>query len=246
MKHSSHIQMRTWAVICGLLTTASLKADFDGPYSLTPPSPGVYSDWQSPTNFGRWTAWGLLSMVNTSNAPNRLVLEVPAHSFVANGLDFLTHAAANGTVSFDCTTVSTHPGALVWVRQPVGANPTYVSLDTGPAGVPQHFDFPVQTGEIVGFALSSGSDVILPGDPWTHTLTVENFVGPVRPLLTMQSPTLLSWQGVSNMTYTVQANTNLFSTNWVTVGTVISTGTDYCFTNADTSEAQRFYRVICP
>lgn len=246
MKSSSHDSLRALVGMCALLTTLALKADFDGLYSLTPPAPGVYSGSQVSTNYGHWSVWRGESKVNTSNAPAELTLEVPAYSFFANQLRFVTRAVASGTVSFDCTTVSTYPGSINWVRESGGARPTYSRLDTGPAGVPKHFEFPVQAGDLFGFFLSSGGCVVINDDIWTHTLTVENFVAPVPPLLTMLSPTVLRWQGPSNLTYTVQTTTDLVSANWVTVGTVTASGTECCFTNADTSGSQRFFRVILP
>ena len=246
MKNS--LSLRIWALLAAytLLATTSAIAAFEEPYSLTPPSPGVYSGSQVSTNYGHWFVWRLQATVNTSNAPARLVLEVPAHSLIANGLEFQTRAAANGTVSFDCTTVSSYPGDIKWMRQPAGANPTFVPLDSGPVGVPSHFDFPVQAGDSFGFILDSGSDAINPGDLWMHTLTVENFIAPVPPILTMQSPTILRWQGVSNLVYTIQTTTNLAGTNWITIGTASSPTTDISFTNQDDGALQRFFRVICP
>jgi hypothetical protein len=226
--------------------TTSVIAAFEGPYSLTPPSPAVYSGQQVSTNYGHWSVQRLQATVNTSNAPAKLVLEVPAHSFFANGLGFRTLAAANGTVSFDCTTVSTYSGNITWTRQRAGGNPTYVPLDSGPVGVPQHFDFPVQAGDVFGFYLGSGGDAINPGDPWMHTLTVEYFIAPVPPILTLQSPTILRWQGGSNLVYTIQTTTNLAGTNWITIGTASSPTTDVSFTNQDDGALQRFFRVICP
>src|SRR6266496_5573173 len=175
MKSSSHIQLRAWAVIGAFLTTSFLKADFEGPYALTPPSPDVYSGPQLRTNFGQWSVWGFQATVNTSNAPRRLVLEVPAHSFYANGLQFYIRAADSRRISFDCTAVSAYPGAITWLKQSAGARPSYVELDAGPAGQPQRFDFQVQAGDVFGFSLSSGGCVVMPDDPWANTLKVENF-----------------------------------------------------------------------
>lgn len=248
MKSFSHIHTGALVVIGSFLAALSLRAGFDGPYSLTPPAPGVYTGWQSPTNYGQWTARGALSMVNTSNARTRLVLEVPAHSFFANTLAFWNYAIADGTVSFDCTTVSIYPGAIAWMRQPTGTNrTTFVYLDAGPAGAPRHFDFPVQTGDLFGFSLSSGGDVVNPADPEMHTLAVENFIGPIpAPSLVMHSADVFHWQGMSNLTYTVQAKTNLDSTNWLTLGTASSANETIYFTNPVTGDPQRFYRVVFP
>jgi hypothetical protein len=226
---------------------ASLRAAFEGPYSLTPPSPGVYQDWTSPTNYGGWLAFGAQRAVNTSNAPTRLILEVPAHSFFANSLTFATYAIADGVVSFDCTTTSTAPGYFSWLRQSPGTNrPAWVDLNGGPAGEPRHFDFEVRNGDLFGFQLLSGSDAIGPGDPEAHALTVENFVGPIPlPRLTMPSATALQWEGVSNVTYSVQSKTNLAGTNWIVLGTAHSATTNFTFTNLGAAP-QQFFRLAYP
>ena len=65
------------------------------------------------------------------------------------------------------------------------------------------------------------------------------------PTMVMQSPQLLQWQGLSNLTYTVQARTNLEDTNWTTVGTASAPGANISFTN-QADAPQRFYRVVYP
>ncbi len=61
----------------------------------------------------------------------------------------------------------------------------------------------------------------------------------------MESAQVIRWQGLSNLTYIVQAITNIEQTNWVTVGTASSPGTSVSFTNQ--AEAPRqFFRVLCP
>src|SRR5204863_2679884 len=67
-----------------------------------------------------------------------------------------------------------------------------------------------------------------------------------RPHLTIPSPGLIQWQGLSNWIYAVQANTNLNSTNWVNVGTASSPTADIAFTNPPGGDTQKFYRVISP
>jgi len=246
MKSSSQIQICTWVVIGNFLTTTFLKADFEGPYALTPPEPGIYSGSQLRTNFGQWSVWGFQATVNTSNAPARLVLEVPAHSLYVNGLQFYIRAADSRRISFNCTAVSTYPGAITWLKQPAGAGVSYVELDSGHAGQPQHFEFQVQAGDVFGFRLASGGCVVMPDDPWNHTLTVENFSASVLPILELQSPTVLRWQGLSNVVYTIQSTTNPSGANWTTIGTATSTSTNFFFTNSTVGPAQQFYRVTCP
>ena len=65
------------------------------------------------------------------------------------------------------------------------------------------------------------------------------------PSLTTPSAGVIQWQGLSNLSYTVQAKTNLDETNWMTLGTASSPGAGVSFTN-QTEAPQRFYRVVYP
>jgi hypothetical protein len=58
-----------------------------------------------------------------------------------------------------------------------------------------------------------------------------------------QTP-ILHWTGLTNVTYTVQRSTNLFST-WSTVGWIPATQTNLAFTNQLTGPLQ-FYRLVVP
>ncbi|MDB6121258.1 MAG: hypothetical protein JWQ71_251 [Pedosphaera sp.] len=78
--------------------------------------------------------------------------------------------------------------------------------------------------------------------------SITNFVTNVvvtAPLLVLQSSNVIRWQGVSNVTYTVQVRTNLNFTNWITIGTASSTTTNISFTN-NSSGPQKFFRVTYP
>jgi len=77
------------------------------------------------------------------------------------------------------------------------------------------------------------------------TLPVTNPIVPA-PLLVMSPEGVIRWNGVGNVTYTVQAKTNLYSPNWLTLGTATSTTTSFSFTNSSAGGAQTFYRVIYP
>jgi hypothetical protein len=57
---------------------------------------------------------------------------------------------------------------------------------------------------------------------------------------------VLQWAGLSNLTYTVLASTNLSETNWSVLGTVLSPDTKIFFTNAPATNAQQFFRVTYP
>ena len=73
--------------------------------------------------------------------------------------------------------------------------------------------------------------------------TVTNFVTVPSPTLVLNSTNILRWQGLSNVTYSVQASTNL--PTFSTVGTAVSTTTNVSFTN-QTGSALRFFRVVYP
>ena len=59
--------------------------------------------------------------------------------------------------------------------------------------------------------------------------TVTNFVTVPPPVLVLNSANVLRWQGPSNVTYSVQASTNLPA--FSTIGTATSATTDFSFTN---------------
>jgi hypothetical protein len=72
---------------------------------------------------------------------------------------------------------------------------------------------------------------------------VTNFVTVPAPVLTSHSANVFSWLGVSNLTYSIQASTNL--PVFQTVGSATSSGTNFSFTSNATS-GKRFFRVVYP
>ena len=66
------------------------------------------------------------------------------------------------------------------------------------------------------------------------------------PVLTMPLAGVVQWQGLSNLTYTVQSRTNLAQTNWPALGNAASPNNTISFTNLPASETQRYYRVVYP
>jgi endonuclease/exonuclease/phosphatase family metal-dependent hydrolase len=76
------------------------------------------------------------------------------------------------------------------------------------------------------------------------TVSVTNFVNVFAPVVRTPSPGLLTWNGVSNLTYRVERSANF--TNWTQIGTAFSATTNYAFTNAPGTSNQWFYRVIYP
>lgn len=63
------------------------------------------------------------------------------------------------------------------------------------------------------------------------------------PLLTSTAPGVITWSGVTNVAYSVQASANL--TTWTNVGTVTSATRTFTFTN-NPSPAANFLRVAFP
>ena len=74
---------------------------------------------------------------------------------------------------------------------------------------------------------------------------VTNYVTVPTPRIAVGTNKVLRWSGLSNLTYTVQASTNLGSAaGWGTVGTAASVTTNYAFTNRVVG--RRFFRVTYP
>ena len=86
-----------------------------------------------------------------------------------------------------------------------------------------------------------------------HMAVVKDFLIPITttnppavfpPVLTYELPGILRWQGVSNVTYTVLASTNL--TNWSSIGTATSATASFAFTNLINGNSSQMYRVRYP
>ena len=76
------------------------------------------------------------------------------------------------------------------------------------------------------------------------TVAVTNLVTVPRPQLRFYSTNVLRWEGVSNLTYTVESAPML--TNWQVVGTAVSSSTNFSFTNHIPTPSKGFYRVVYP
>lgn len=75
------------------------------------------------------------------------------------------------------------------------------------------------------------------------TYTVSDATVPA-PQLTLSSPTVLTWQGQANTTYTVQLSTDLLT--WPTSFHVSSSTATFSFTNQIPDPSKTFYRVTYP
>jgi hypothetical protein len=74
--------------------------------------------------------------------------------------------------------------------------------------------------------------------------TVFTVPQPTLNVTVSNSTQILSWTGLTNVTYWVQGATNLTPT-WATLGRVASAGTNFSFTNYN-SGARQFYRLTVP
>ena len=73
--------------------------------------------------------------------------------------------------------------------------------------------------------------------------TVTNVVTIPRPVLRLSSTNIIRWQGVSNVTYSVQAAGDLLT--FTTIGNAISSTTNFSFTNQSGGQ-RKFFRVVFP
>ncbi|MBA4149128.1 MAG: endonuclease/exonuclease/phosphatase family protein [Verrucomicrobia bacterium] len=74
--------------------------------------------------------------------------------------------------------------------------------------------------------------------------TVTNYVTVTSPRLELLSNNLMGWSGQSNVTYTVQASSNL--TAWATAGSATSSSSNFVFTIPGGVPHPSFYRVMYP
>ena len=93
--------------------------------------------------------------------------------------------------------------------------------------------------------LGSYSVVVTNAAGSTNSSSAELSLIVPAPVLTSPAAGLLQWQGLSNLSYTVQAKTHLEETNWLTLGTASAPGVSISFTN-QADALQRFYRVVYP
>src|SRR5205814_358340 len=106
-------------------------------------------------------------------------------------------------------------------------------MTTDQRGVPRPYDFSSLTNATGGDGSDIGAVEFIPPTPLISIAAVTNSIQ-------------LHGAGLSNLTYTVQANTNLSTTNWLVIGSAPS-DTNGLFSLADTNAPQfprRFYRAL--
>jgi len=99
---------------------------------------------------------------------------------------------------------------------------------------------------------------VQPGAQGPYVVVVSNAAGAVTsppatlrlqvpvPILEMPAPTLLSWAGLSNLTYRVESATNPVAPAWATLGTAMAPGPVVVFSNSVLQDACRVFRVVYP
>jgi hypothetical protein len=212
---------------------------------------------------------GFPGVNNNSNFAFQIVAEFESTAMGTGGTNYVgangTYGTG-GTVRFDMVTVS---GTAIPIGTPPnitsqpanqtanqGANVTFSVLATGTDLLSYQWRF--NSSPLSGATASNYTRTnVQPANMGTYSVLVTNGAGTAtssnatlslvvsRPILVMQSPQVIQWQGLSNLAYTVQARTNLNQTNWSTTGSASSPTANVAFTN-QADAAQRFYRVVYP
>ena len=171
----------------------------------------------------------------------------------------VTNAAGSATSSNATLTVVTPPVIVIQPQNQAanqGSDATFSVTATGSEPLSYQWRF-ASTNVAGATATSYTRPNVQPGDAGNYSVAVTNSAGTAlssnaalslivpAPVLVMQSSGLLQWQGLSNLTYRVQAKTNIDDTNWSTLGTASSPTTDISFTN-QSGAPQQFFRVVYP
>lgn len=225
------------------------------------------TSWESKTN----SLAAITGVNNNSNFAFQIVAEFESTATGAGGDCYVAANSGStygtgGTVRFDMVTVVgtaiptatppviTSPPASQMVNQGAAATFSVLASGTAPLSYQWRFNASALPGATAS-AYTRGN--VQPADMGSYSVVVSNSAGTAissnallrlvvpAPTLVMESAQVIRWQGLSNLTYIVQAKTNLEQTNWVTVGTASSPETSVSFTNQ--AEAPRqFFRALCP
>ena len=215
----------------------------------------------------------LAAVSGVNDNPNfgiRIVAEFESSATGNNNSNYVaagTTYGTAGTVRFDMVTISGVPivsgTAPTITNQPVsqsasqGDNITFTVGADGTA--PLNYQWRFNLADIGGATSSSYTrSNVQPAHVGSYSVVVSNSAGFTtssnaaltlivpQPVLTMPLAGVMQWQGLSNLTYTVQTSTNLAQTNWTTLGTVVSPNATISFTNTPATNTQRYYRVVYP
>ncbi len=215
----------------------------------------------------------LAAVSGVNDNPNfgiRIVAEFESSATGNNNSNYVaagTTYGTAGTVRFDMVTISGVPivsgTAPTITNQPVsqsasqGDNITFTVGADGTA--PLNYQWRFNLADIGGATSSSYTrSNVQPAHVGNYSVVVSNSAGFTtssnaniilnipQPVLIMPLAGVMQWQGLSNLTYTVQTRTNLAQTNWTTLGTAASPNVTISYTNTPATNAERYYRVIYP
>lgn len=165
--------------------------------------------------------------------------------------------------AFQISFVVTNPAPPTITNQPQNfsvAQGGTANFSVGAGGTsPLRYQWRFGNTNIAGATNSSYSRTnVQPVHTGTYRVVITNSVGSITsapanltlqipaPVLQMVSRDLIRWQGLSNLTYTVQSRTNIAQTNWPTIGTVTSPSSTLWFTNPASTNGLRLFRVTQP
>lgn len=200
-----------------------------------------------------------LVFVSTNYMPLSDVVPIRYSDSTANGMQ---HMGVVKDFRIPCTVtdpatppaITNQPQSLTVTQ---GDNATFAVGAGGTA--PLRYQWQFNSNNIVGATTNSYTRTnVQPADVGAYSVVVTNAAGRVTssnallslhiaaPTLTLAAPGRLEWQGLSNLTYTVQARTSLETGSWQAIGTATSPTANIVFTNQDVAAPQRFFRVVHP
>lgn len=226
----------------------------------------------NPIAFGGITN-DLSAFPGVNDNPNfafRLVTEFESTAINSGSAAYVgagTSYGTGGTIRYDMMTISgaaiATGTAPVITNQPSsqaaaqGANATFTVGADGT--LPLSYQWQFNLADISGATSASYTrSNVQPAHAGSYSVIVSNSAGFTTsssatlsllvpaPALTSPCAGVLHWQGLSNLTYKVQTSTNLTTTNWTTLGTATAPNGALSFTNAPTTDEQRYYRVVYP
>jgi endonuclease/exonuclease/phosphatase family metal-dependent hydrolase len=243
-------------------TNGTDYVDFSAPVSLS--ADGVF---ERKTN----NLSAIAGVNDNASFAFRIVSEFESTAINNANANYVTAAggsyAATGTMRYDMVTIS---GSTIVIgtaptitNQPTGqsaAQGTDATFTVGADGTATlNYQWRFNLANINGATSSSYTrSNVQPAHVGNYSVIVSNSAGFTtstnaalklvipQPVLTMPLAGVMQWQGLSNLTYTIQSNTNLAQTNWTTLGSATSPDATLFFTNTPATNTERYYRVVYP
>ncbi|MDQ6631345.1 MAG: hypothetical protein M3Y82_06260 [Verrucomicrobiota bacterium] len=195
-----------------------------------------------------------LAMGNTALTSNNVVSIIPTGNMTNAKPSTISYSRTNLiVVRIDHIAGTNFDNAYLFVNPLLGSEPTLSQADTNSLGA---FDF--SFNRIRPFA--GGDRSTSAGSPYAELVLDEIRIGTtyadVAPFVSapvLGTPSVngtnvtLNWSAMVNASYELQSNTNLGTTNWLTVTNVIATSTNLSVNViVPPNDPQRFYRVRTP